>query len=228
MNQNLVIVGSRGRPANVVRAFEHIKKHSVESDFMLIINEDQDDIYPQIDGVERLVVPAELGTTSTAKVNYLATLDYIDKYSTITGVDDDVIVATPEWDAYLTFPLKQKGYGLSYGNDTIQGQRLPTKWTLTSNIIKALGFVAPPGLIHLFVDNFLGMVGASLQASFYFEDVILEHHHFINGKAEMDDTYKENNTQEVWDHDRKVFQDYLLKQFEIDMVRVKKALGIIE
>lgn len=193
---------------------------------MLIINEDQAAVYPEIAGVKRVVVPASKGTSSTAKANYVVEQKLYQGYFTVSGIDDDCRVTTDGWDLYLSLPLKAKGYGVSWGNDTIQNGRVPTKWTMTTNIIEALGFICPPGLIHLFVDDFLARLGQELNSAHYAPDVMMEHHHWINNKAPMDATYVESASRETWEHDERVFAEYMTGQFHDDILRVKKALKI--
>lgn len=223
---NLVIVGSRNRPHNVERCFRHLKEVSHISDFMLIINEDQRQLYLDIEGVQTIVVPASYGNTSTAKANYIVEKRLYQDYFTLSGIDDDTIVTTDGWDLLLSLPLKAKGYGVSWGNDTIQNGRVPTKWTITTNIIDALGFVCPPGLIHLFIDDFLARIGQELNSAHYAPNVMMEHHHWLNKKAEMDETYMETAARETWDHDERVFTEYMTGQFHDDIERVKKHLKL--
>ena len=223
---NIVICGSRNRPNNAERCFRILKEVSHISDFMLLINEDQKDLYPAIHGVQTVIVPASYGTTSCAKANYFDEQKLYRGYFTVSGIDDDTIVTTDGWDLLLSLPLKAKGYGVSWGNDTIQEGRVPTKWTMTTNIVEALGFICPPGLIHLFVDDFLGRIGVELNSAHYAPNVMMEHHHWLNKKAEMDETYMETASRETWDHDERVFTEYMTGQFHDDIERIKKALKI--
>lgn len=223
---NLVVVPSRGRPQNVERCFTQLKQVSHISDFMLLINEDQKDLYPEIDGVRTVIVPESYGTRSTSKFHYFADQKLYEDYFTHSAIDDDCVVTTDGWDLLLHLPLKAKGYGIAWGNDTIQNGRVPTKWMMTNNIVKALGFILPPGLIHLFGDDFLARLAEAINSGHYAPNVMMEHHHWLNKKAEMDATYMENSTGEVWAHDERVFTEYMTGQFHDDVERVKKALKI--
>jgi len=222
MNPNLVMIGTRSRPHNAIRAFEALKNMSVESDFLIIINEDQEDLYPEIEGVKREIVPTPFGPNE--KGNYVVHR-YWDLYSTITGIDDDCLVQTPGWDAIITAPIKERGYGISYGNDGMQSSSLPTKVTISSNILKSLGFFSPRVLKHSFCDDFWKMLGESLNALDYFENVNMEHLHWANGKAPMDETY-ELNTNEQYKKDRDAYSLYLRDEFHLDIWRIQKELGL--
>lgn len=223
MNSNLVIIGTRNRPGNVSRAFEQLKKVSVASDFLMIINEDQQDLYPDIEGVMREVAPSEFG--ALGKANHVLH-KYWDSYQTITGIDDDCMVTTRGWDLYLASPIVARGYGVCYGNDMMQGENLPTKVMISANIVKALGFFAPPVLFHLYADNFWKALGEGLEALNYFPDVMMEHWHYFNGKAELDENYTSIYDPLAVEKDLNAFNLYMSMQFATDMERVHHALGL--
>ena len=219
---NLVVIGTRSRPDNAVRAFSALKKVSEISDFAMIINQDQVDLYPKIDGVTTHVVESHHGVNG--KFNAVIP-EYLDQYETITGIDDDCLVQTQGWDVTLSEPIKKIGFGISYGNDGIQGQLLPTKVMISTNITKALGFWCPPVLFHSFADNFWKYLGESIGSLHYFRDVNMEHLHWINGKAPKDKTY-ENNTKDLFLKDKEAYSAYLRNDFALDIARLKTNLGI--
>jgi hypothetical protein len=221
-NTNLIIIGTRSRPHLAVRAFDALKEVSEISDFVMIINEDQVDLYPQIDGVTTEVVANDLGCNGKGNA---VVHKYWDKYKTISGIDDDTIVRTQGWDKILYQPIKDIGYGVSYGNDGIQGEMLPTKVTISTNIIKALGFWAPPVLFHSFADDFWKKMGQTIGSLHYFEDVSLEHLHWSNNKSQQDETYK-SNTPELVASDSRAYSEYISTQFDLDMVRLRESLGL--
>ena len=222
MNSNLAMIPTRNRPNNAVRAFEQLKKVSSESDFLIIINEDQSDIYPEIEGVMREVVPSHYW--DIAKDNHIVH-KYWDSYSTITAIDDDCMVTTQGWDALLAAPIKKRGYGISYGNDTIQGENLPTKVMISSNIVKALGFFAPPVLKHLYADNFWKELGVNLNALDYFPEVMMEHWHHLNNKAEHDQNYKEIYASGEMELAKLAFDTYMRESFSKDMEKVAAVIS---
>jgi hypothetical protein len=221
MNTNLVIIPARGRPDKAEFAFHELKRFSKISDFMIGLDDDDADNYPEIDGVIREVNP-RLKMNGT--LNLLAT-KYADKYETITFMGDDHVVRTDGWDEKLYEPIKNRGFGISYGNDLFQGENLPTMVMMSTNIIRELGFMAPPKLIHLFMDNFWKVFGQVLGCLDYKGDVIIEHMHYMAGKSKVDAQYQEVNSSDVSSHDALAFKDYAETQLKDDAIRVLMAVS---
>jgi len=107
----------------------------------------------------------------------------------------------------------------------LQGKNLATAVMMSTNIIQTLGFMAPPKLIHLFMDNFWMTLGLKINSLYYFDDVIIEHLHPYAGKAEMDAGYADANSEEVGSADQKEFVRYLSEEFEDDLKKVMKLIG---
>lgn len=221
MNTNLVIIPARGRPDKAEFAFHELKRFSKISDFMIGLDDDDADNYPEIDGVIREVNP-RLKMNGT--LNLLAT-KYADKYETIAFMGDDHVVRTDGWDEKLYEPIKNRGFGISYGNDLFQGENLPTMVMMSTNIIKELGFMAPPKLIHLFMDNFWKVFGQVLGCLDYKGDVIIEHMHYMAGKSKVDAGYQEVNSSDVSSHDALAFKEYAETSLKDDAIRVLMAVS---
>lgn len=221
---NLIIIPSRNRVANVERAIKGIKETSVISDLMIGLDEDNHEIYPRFDGVIYEVNP-QTEKRMNGTLNLLSTR-YANVYETVTFMGDDHLPLTKNWDEILYQPIKEKGYGVSYGNDLYQKENLPTAVMMSTNIIKALGFMSPPDQIHMFLDNFWKAVGERLEALTYFDDVIIEHLHAYVGKSELDEMYLSVNNSEVADNDGRKYGDYMYNKFESDLIKLKTYLHI--
>jgi hypothetical protein len=139
---------------------------------------------------------------------------------------DDHLPKTLQWDHFLSESIKSKGYGLAYGNDLFQSKNLATAVMMSTNIIKSFGFMAPPKLIHLFMDNFWMLLGLDLNAIWYFDDVIIEHLHFLNNKSKPDAGYLEVNSLDVSNTDRVEFQRYINEEYQADLIKFKESVGI--
>jgi len=215
MNTNLVIIPARGRPDKAQVAFDALKELSKISDFLIGLDDDDADNYPEIEGVIREVNP-RLRMNGTLN---LLVKKYQDKYKTITFMGDDHIVRTENWDGLLYQGIKERGYGISYANDLFQGANLPTMVMMSTNISKSLGFFAPRRLIHLYMDNFWKLFGQITDCLEYHPDVIVEHMHFMAGKSALDAGYEEVNSSEISNHDAEVFKEYCTYELKDDAIK---------
>lgn len=136
--------------------------------------------------------------------------------------NDDFVYHTDAWDEKLIGSLKlHGGQGVVFGNDLLQGARLPTCSIVSREIVKALGWLQMPGLTHLFGDNVWQHLGANAGCLLYRSDVIIEHRHWCGKKAEMDDTYKETNGSAMYDKDQLAFIKWLHTSAPDDILKVK-------
>jgi len=222
MNSNLVILPTRSRPDSAERCINALKEHSVLSDFVIAIDDDQADLYPRLDGVTYEVNP-RLRMNGT--LNLVAN-KYADKYETIFFLGDDHLVQTPNWDEYLSKAIAHKGYGLAYGNDLLQRHQLATAVMMSTNIIKAVGYMAPPKLVHLYMDNYWMILGQRLGTLWYFDNVIVEHLHPVAGKVAWDEQYREANSDEVANKDRMELHRYMEEDFATELEKITTALGL--
>jgi len=215
----LVIVPTRGRPDASVEFHKEFLAKSMISDLMFAIDEDDADSYSRIEGVLYEVNP-RMGMNGT--LNYVAT-KYADKYKYIAFMGDDHRVRTFGWDIVMT--EKIGSLGVAYGNDLIQGQALPTAVLMSSNIINAIGYMAPPKQKHMYLDNFWLDLGTKLNAIHYLEDVIIEHLHFSVGKSDMDSSYQETNDSAIYNADKVAYDEYLSTQMDVDIEKILKCVN---
>lgn len=211
----LTIVPTRGRCDNAMRLFEAI---NATADFTeLIFAIDADDVAEYGDlmhataGVNnvKIVIAARMGMNGTLNhwANWMAP-----DYDYICFMGDDHLPITKGWDTKLAEAIGDKA-GIAYGNDLLQGENLPTAVVMSTKIIRALGFMSPPALKHLFLDNFWLAIGKALGNATYCPDVVIEHLHYINGKAAHDERYAAVNNAEMHNADEAIFAEYMANEF---------------
>lgn len=212
MNSVLLIVPTRGRPDKSIEFYEEFKKNSTITD--LVFGLDDDDVeYPRIPGVMYEVNPRAM---MNGTLNLIAN-KYADKYDYIAFMGDDHRPRTYGWDQKLVDLITDIKYGIAYGNDLYQGENLPTAVLMTSSIVKTLGFMAPPAMKHLYLDNFWKNLGNELKTLKYDSNIIIEHMHPVAGKANTDDIYLEVNSSELYEADQNAYVIYLETEFEQDL-----------
>ena len=100
----------------------------------------------------------------------------------IIKLDDDHWPVTHGWDQFYLDSLNALGgTGVVYGNDLFQRDHLPTAPGLSTDIVRELGWYAPPQLGHLFCDNFWLELGRRSGRLSYMPNVIIEHRHPVAG-----------------------------------------------
>ena len=177
----------------------------------LVVVVDDDD--PTLDEYNKLSIPLLIqlpreGKGMARPLNRAA-LTLRGEFSFFGFMGDDHRPRTPHWDEIFISELKQMPTGLVYGNDLLQGHRLPTQIMMTANIVDALEGMVPPGFEHLFLDNFWLKLGNDLNAIRYLDDVIIEHMHPFAGKGEMDAGYQEVNSPHLSNRDQQRFLEYI-------------------
>jgi hypothetical protein len=143
--------------------------------------------------------------------------------SALGFMGDDHRPRTYAWDRKILGHLTMAGTGIVYGNDLIQGENLPTAVAMSSNIPSALGYFVPPGLAHMFLDNFWRDLGRALNCLMYMPDVVIEHCHPLVEKGEWDDGYKAVNANMGPDADR--YETFLREKMPKEVERLMRMLN---
>ena len=219
----LTIVPTRGRNANAIRLFEAINATANFTEVVFAIDADDVKTYQglmhETAGLNnvKVVIADRMGMNGT--LNHWA-LWFSPDYDYICFMGDDHLPRTGGWDTKLAEAIGTEP-GIAYGNDLLQGENLPTAVVMSSKIIRATGFMSPPALKHLFLDNYWLAMGNALENVNYLPDVIIEHLHYTNGKAALDDRYVAVNTVEMHNGDQAIFAEYLATEFANDVENVK-------
>lgn len=227
----VVIVPSRGRPAaasELARAFGETR---TTAHLVFAIDEDDPTKGEYADALG--VYPSSVIDTGGAPATMVRALNACavkrasapDAPFAIGFMGDDHRPRTQGWDQAYLDALKELGTGIVYGDDLLQRQNLPTQCAMTSDIVKALGFMAPPTLRHLYVDNFWRDLGLAAGCLRYLPEVIVEHRHPVARKAEWDEGYQRVNSQEMYRSDAQAYADYGRDQFQADVAKVRALRG---
>lgn len=217
----LIIVPSRSansvRYPNVDRFIENWKLHSEgQSDLCIALDDDDDHKYPRRDGVIYEVNPR---IRMIPTLNQIA-MKYKDAYKYIAFFGDDHVIRSKWESEFINFFKSNNDVGIAYGNDLLQGERLPTAVCLTSNIVNALGYMVPNNLLHMYADNFWLDLGNELNIIKYFDNVIFEHIHPDNGKAERDSQYVDAASVASYDQQQyKIYLDSATRPIDINKVK---------
>ena len=142
---------------------------------------------------------------------------------------DDHRPRTEGWDSRYMETLHELGTGIVYGDDRLQGAALPTQVAMTSDIIRALGHMAPPDQKHLYLDNYWLTLGQAANCIRYLPEVIVEHMHYSVGKSPADEHYHRVNSGEMYSHDEAAWRTYVADgrlERDAELVRSLRLAGI--
>jgi len=110
------------------------------------------------------------------------------------GVGDDLVPKTEHWDTELAMAAGL--WGVSFGDDLFgmgyAPDRFPVHPVIGGNLLRAVGWLSPPGFWHLFIDQIWGQIARALDCLHFCPEVIVEHLHFGNNKSPMDQTYRDH------------------------------------
>jgi len=224
----VVIVPSRGRP-EAARELLAAFKDTCTADTRVVFAIDADDEtarqYVDVGGLWAHVAPAP--STMVKTLNFAASIFASYRQGdaahppAVGFMGDDHRPRTVGWDQAYLEALRELGTGIVYGDDLLQGENLPTQVAMTSDIVRALGYMAPPALTHLFVDDFWRDLGRAADCLRYLPEVVVEHLHPIAGKAEWDEGHKRVNAASMYAADRVAYTRYRATQFRADVVKVQ-------
>lgn len=221
MRNMVILVPSRHRPQNIEALIKSLDETETESDLIVIVDDDDDqmDAYLSL-GCDVLMV--ERKGKGMAKPLNFAARHLQDKYRHFCFLGDDHRPRTKNWDTHFINALDELETGLVYGDDLLQGAALPTAVAMTQNIVKALGGMVPPNMIHLYLDNFWLKLGQDLKALRYMPEIVIEHLHPAAGKAAWDEGYKAVNAADVYSEDAAAFHEYILSDdYENLLIKLK-------
>lgn len=221
----IVIVPSRGRPHNIAELIEcwgNTRSRLSWGDQALVVVDDDD---PALTDYRALDLPAWAGLVVGPRLRLGPTLNLAaqvlcSSHEVIGFMGDDHRPRSPEWPIAIERAVTR--LGIAYGNDLVQGENLPTAVFLDARIIRTLGYMVPPGMTHLYLDDFWKLLGQRLGTLTYLPDVVIEHCHPTAGTAPNDAGYAEVNSPEMYDADRRRFEEYVHGgEFEAALVKLE-------
>lgn len=207
----VVITPSRGRPVQAARLAAAIRETTLgRVDLMLMVDDDDPyrSAYIQLARAGVYVAVAEraglVGSTNLAARGILSNSQTSPTY--LASLGDDHLPRTPDWDLRLIKAIEaMDGPGWAYGNDLLQGERLPTAWVQHRATVELLGWMMLPTLGHMYPDNVVYDVANPTGRLAYVPGVVIEHLHPSAGKAETDESYAESNAPGQYRTDRAAY-----------------------
>lgn len=235
MRELTILVPTRGRPGGLARLIEACHSTCALEDVQLLVGVCDDDPmvddtggyrwvvnqmggYAKID-VRLMVMPAPAAHRGFVyPLNLMAAVTAPESFA-LAVLGDDHVPRAEAWDWRLWGELRERPVSFAYGNDLVHGASIPTSCMMTSTVFGTLGYIAPPELGHLYVDNVWKLWGKSTHLT-YRHDVVIEHLHPLVGKGEWDDIYRQQDP----NGDQAIFFKYEATRLMDDVAALRREL----
>lgn len=198
----LIKFPTRGRPERFINVLDnYINLAANKEKLYFIVSVDQDD---------PTVTPEFLDTTISKHPNLIVyvgksnnkvhainrDMDKAPVFDILLLASDDMVPIV--WGYDLTIQNAMKKYypdtdGVLWFNDGLQGNGLNTLPIMGRKYYQRFGYIYNPIYKTAWCDNEFTEISKILGRQTYFPEVIIEHRHFINGKAPIDSTYIKND-----------------------------------
>lgn len=196
-----ILLPTKGRPPLVYRLFDSLTQTTSNIDGIeIILYMDEDDVashdlsYPPLN-VIKLIRPAGNSIGKILNECYKASNGHY-----VILMNDDAVFRTPGWDLTVmkAFSRFSDEIAFVYGNDLDQGKRVPTFPILSRKVCEIIRGICPEEYLNLHIESHLfdifnQLKGLGHNRIVYLKDVIIEHLHYVLGKAERDGIYVKKN-----------------------------------
>jgi hypothetical protein len=141
----------------------------------------EENVYPFI--WERVTPKPFLHILNELAVKYCYTYNYL------AFLEDDVTFDSNGWETLIINKIKEIGdTAIVWPNELLNKQNLVGIPFMNSKIIQKLGHMSEPGFNTQVVDLYWLDLAKLLNTYYYFDNVIMEHRHYITGKRSYDNT----------------------------------------
>jgi hypothetical protein len=112
-------------------------------------------------------------------------------------------------------------WNVAYANDKHWGEKLPTMPCLGGELVRAIGYLSPPCLMHYAIDNAWGLIGEQLGVLRYRSELTYTHLNPVWGTAKDDSTYQwARNLSPEWE---RLYRGWVVNDLPKALERVKSS-----
>lgn len=230
MSDLLVIVPTRGRPQNMQAFYDSWVATTKDADLLFVVDEDDPLLgtyqYRMQWMPRAMLLQVAPGLRMVGALNAAAKimLSPEHSYRLVGFMGDDHRCRTNDWDQAMRTAAGDRRVAIVYGNDLLQGEKMPTAVVMTANIVEKLGYMAPSSMQHLCIDLVWKDWADALGCRLYLSGVVIEHMHPANGKAITDTGYQLANSPNQVKRDSDAYYAYLDGDFHTDVAKLKELL----
>lgn len=194
-----ILVPTRGRPENLARFIKAVGDTAEDWHIYLRFDDDDTEFEDYLDVLDECGWDGKVSMFHGDRVGFGASLNELAEHADQDGMShlgmfgDDVVPETPGWDVALVKGLGED-LGIAYGDDGLRTKHapdLPTHYVTQTEVYRRLGYLSPPTIRHLFLDNVARDLGRYLK-NFRYVPVMIKHlHPWGEGEHLQDTTYRE-------------------------------------
>jgi hypothetical protein len=221
----LVIIPTRTRPGQCARLLESFRDTVKLADTdLMFVTDDDDDSYEEMDWGDALHGVLSPRAFFTEKLNRTA-MSHADLYDAIMYVGDDHVFVTPGWDAILLDALdRMGGTGWAYPDDRRRSD-IPEIWLASTDLIRELGWFAPPWLGHFYCDNVIADLGVRSGLIRYVPEAVIEHRHYsVCAETKKDSLYSETE-ERFGKSDMEAFNHWRAEGITIQVAQLRRKFN---
>jgi hypothetical protein len=208
----------------VERLLESYDKNTDFAEMAFIIDPDDQETYEGIDWKDTIHGVLDPRGSLGEKLNHSAD-SLVEGYDALMFVADDHVFRTPGWDTILMKALKEMGgSGFVYPDDRRRND-IPETVLISSDVIKALGYFAPPTLKHYYQDNAWAELGKRSGLIKFVPEVVIEHLHYsVCAETQKDETY--SYAEATWGaSDLQAFQEWRESRMPIEVSMLRRKFS---
>lgn len=194
-----ILLPTRGRPDNLDRFITAVGGTADDWHLYVRLDDDDSEMARYLEVLDDCGWDGHVSAFFGERVGFSASLNELaahadrDGMSHVSMFGDDVVPVTEHWDTLLVESLGED-LGVAYGDDGLRNKHhpdLPTHYITQVEVYRRLGYLSPPTLRHLFLDNAARDIGRALK-NFVFVPVEIKHlHPWAEGEHLHDATYAE-------------------------------------
>ena len=229
MKKLLVMVPSRGRPKMLEKFVTSLYNTKATPDngvdLVVYLNEDDPRRY-EYGCYEKTLIGKRLYLAEA--YNYLFK-EYPD-YEYYSLLNDDHYCITPRWDDVLISIIEScgKGWGIACCEDKLTDWNKfqhPSGMVISGNIPRTLGYMVWPKIQHIGIDCYFMSLLKGIERLYRLSDVVIEHRHWLNGKALLDENYKWVYNKNQYQYGMSMVEEYKRTQLQKDIDKLKEAMN---
>jgi hypothetical protein len=216
----LVKFPTRGRPNKFLDTYEkYVNLAQNKNDLFVMVTLDTDDETVTSEFIENIKskfsnVQIDIGISGTKIKAVNRDMEKAPYYDILLLASDDMVPMVDGYDEIIRknminyYPDTD---GVLWFNDGIQGKNLNTLCIIGRKYYNRFGYIYYPEYKSFYCDDEFTYIANQLRRQKYFDQIIIEHKHFVQNQELWDNTYDKNS--KYADEDKKLFHERKLKYY---------------